>query len=91
MILVQTVFDVTLSAAIVWMACLSMAARSLFGCVVAFISFGLLMSLAWLRLGAPDVALAEAAVGAGVTGALLIAALRRMQRAAMRAGGDAES
>ncbi len=40
-----------------------------------FIAFGLLMALVWLRLDAPDVALAEAAIGAGVAGVLLLAAL----------------
>lgn len=43
-----------------------------------FIAFGLLMALAWVRLQAPDVALAEAAIGAGLTGALLLAALSRL-------------
>ena len=46
-----------------------------------FIAFGLLMSLAWVRLDAPDIALAEAAIGAGLTGALLLAALARLKRA----------
>lgn len=40
--------------------------------VVLFIAFGLLSALAWARLDAPDVALVEAAVGAGLTGALLM-------------------
>jgi multisubunit Na+/H+ antiporter MnhB subunit len=43
--------------------------------VVLFIALGLLSSVAWARLGAPDVALVEAAVGAGLTGALLMSAL----------------
>ncbi len=59
---------------------------TLFGCVVAFISFGLLMALAWLRLDAPDVALAEAAVGAGVTGSLLLSSLGRLRE--MEPGGE---
>jgi multisubunit Na+/H+ antiporter MnhB subunit len=37
-----------------------------------FIAFGLLMALAWVRLDAIDIALAEAAIGAGITGALLL-------------------
>jgi len=36
------------------------------------------MALDWVRLAAPDVALAEAAIGAGLTGALLMAALARL-------------
>ncbi|MET0066916.1 MAG: hydrogen gas-evolving membrane-bound hydrogenase subunit E [Candidatus Thiodiazotropha sp.] len=44
--------------------------------VALFIAFGLLLSVAWARLRAPDLALAEAALGAGLSGALLLAALR---------------
>jgi len=38
------------------------------------------MALAWVRMRAPDVALAEAALGAGLTGPLFLSALRRMNR-----------
>jgi energy-converting hydrogenase B subunit D len=54
--------------------------RELYGSIVSFIAFGLLMALAWVRLNAPDIALAEAALGGGVTGALLRAALSRLER-----------
>ena len=36
------------------------------------------MALAWVRLQAVDIALAEAAIGAGVTGALFLSALNKM-------------
>ena len=51
--------------------------RDLYTSVVLFIAFGLLLALIWARLGAPDLALAEAAIGAGLTGTLLLAALGR--------------
>jgi multisubunit Na+/H+ antiporter MnhB subunit len=44
--------------------------------VVFFIAFGLLLAVVWARLRAPDLALAEAAIGAGLSGALLLSALR---------------
>ncbi|MGB0722640.1 MAG: hydrogenase subunit MbhD domain-containing protein [Gammaproteobacteria bacterium] len=44
--------------------------------VLLFMAFGLLLALVWARLGAPDVAIAEAAIGAGFAGALLLNALR---------------
>ena len=50
----------------------------LFKAIVLFICFGLLLALAWVRLDAPDVALAEAAIGTGLTGALLLAALAKL-------------
>jgi multisubunit Na+/H+ antiporter MnhB subunit len=43
--------------------------------VVMFLAFGVLLAVVWARLGAPDVALAEAAIGAGVTSALLLDAV----------------
>ncbi len=43
-----------------------------------FVAWGLTLSLVWVRVGAPDLALAEAALGAGVTGALFLNAYRRL-------------
>jgi len=48
---------------------------------------GMLIAVVWVRLHAPDVALAEAAVGTGLTGALMLSALARMRR---RAGKELE-
>ncbi|HET7880626.1 MAG TPA: hydrogenase subunit MbhD domain-containing protein [Acetobacteraceae bacterium] len=62
------------SALAVWVV----LARQAFGAVVGFVAFGLVLSLAWLRLGAVDVALTEAAIGSGVTGAVLLAAVTRL-------------
>jgi len=44
--------------------------------VVLFVALGLLSAVVWARLGAPDIALVEAAVGTGITGALLVTTLR---------------
>lgn len=49
--------------------------RTLYVSVLLFIAFGLALALVWARLGAADLALAEAAIGAGLTGVLLFAAL----------------
>ena len=51
--------------------------RNLYASVLLFIAFGLALALVWARLGATDLALAEAAIGAGLTGVLLFAALAR--------------
>ena len=51
--------------------------------VILFIAFGLVLTLAWARLMAPDVALAEAAIGAGLSGALLLAAVQHRPRQAL--------
>ncbi len=72
-------YDVVLVLALLWLAWRLLAVRDLFQATVLFIAFGLLMALAWVRLKAPDVALAEAAVGSGVTGALLLSTLGRLR------------
>lgn len=70
--------DLVIVVLIVGLAGRIMLTRDFFEATVLFIAFGLTLSLAWVRLEAPDVALAEAALGAGVTGALLLNALRRL-------------
>ncbi len=77
--LLQWAFDAVLGFALLWLAWRALASPDLFLAIVLFIAFGLLMALAWVRLDAPDVALAEAAIGAGLTGALLLAALARLE------------
>lgn len=69
-----TAFDLALALAIVWLAWTALSARETFTGIVLFMVMGLTLAVAWVRLGATDVALAEAAVGAGVTGALLLRA-----------------
>lgn len=46
--------------------------RSLFGVLVVFAAYSLGLAMLWLVFRAPDVALTEAAVGAGVTTALVL-------------------
>lgn len=75
MIPLDGTFDAILAALLIWLAWQSLTARALFTSIVLFIAFGLCVSLAWVRLNAPDVALAEAAIGAGLTGALFLSAL----------------
>ena len=77
MMLLGWVFDGLLVFALLWLAWQALGTPDLFKAIVLFIAFGLVMALAWVRLQAPDIALAEAAIGAGLTGALLLAALAR--------------
>lgn len=50
----------------------TLAARSLFGAVLGFISTGLIATLVWVRLEAPDVALTEAVIGAAATSVIIL-------------------
>ena len=73
-------FDGVLALVLLGLAWQLLRSPNLFKAVVLFISFGLMLSLAWVRLNAIDIALAEAAIGAGLTGALFLTALDRLQR-----------
>ncbi len=77
---ILTCFDIILVLTLLWLGWRLLNSEDIFKAVILFISFGLLMALAWVRMRAPDVALAEAALGAGLTGPLFLAALRRMSR-----------
>jgi energy-converting hydrogenase B subunit D len=74
----ELLFDAILGLSLIWLAWRVLSAPDLFKAVVLFIVFGLLMALAWARLDAPDIALAEAAIGAGLTGALMLDAVGQM-------------
>ncbi|TCD06778.1 DUF4040 domain-containing protein [Erythrobacteraceae bacterium CFH 75059] len=74
-------FDILLCLLIVTVAVGSVAARDLFGAVALYIVYGLLLAIGWVRLGAVDVGLAEGAIGAGLTGVLLLGAAARLKAA----------
>ena len=48
--------------------------------VISFTTFGLAMSVIWMLLQAPDLAITEAAVGTGVSGVLFFLTLRRIKQ-----------
>jgi energy-converting hydrogenase B subunit D len=73
------VIDIVLAVALVALAGSLLVTKDLFKAVILFIVFGLLMSVVWVRLGAPDIALAEAAIGTGLTAALFLEAVRQIE------------
>jgi multisubunit Na+/H+ antiporter MnhB subunit len=68
-----------LAALIVGLAVWAVFARDAFAAVVGFIAYGLLLTLVWVQLWGVDVALTEAAIGGGLTGALLLGAASRLR------------
>lgn len=55
------------------------ASKKMLPAVIIFMFYSLLMSLVWLFLESPDLAITEAAVGAGITSVLLFIALKRIK------------
>ena len=64
---------------LLWLALWTVVARDAFVAVAGFVVYGLLLSLVWVRLAGIDVALTEAAIGGGLTGALLLRAVGRLR------------
>ncbi len=54
--------------------------KDLVSAVVILSAYTLMMSVLWLMLHTPDVALTEAAIGAGVTCILFLAVISRTER-----------
>ena len=87
--LAGTGFDLVLCGMIVAAAFSAVSVRDRFGAVVFFIVYGVFVALAWLRIEAIDVALAEVALGAGLTGLLLLGASVRLPASAAVPSGTA--
>lgn len=54
--------------------------KSLLSAVIVFMVYSLMMAILWELLNAPDLAITEAAVGAGVTTVLFVLTIRRVRR-----------
>lgn len=57
-------------------ACVS---RNLLVSLVIFMAYSIIMSVVWVLLQAPDLAITEAAVGAGVSSLLLFLTLKKIR------------
>lgn len=85
----DAVLDALLAAGLVGSAGIVLFHPRRTAAVVTFLVFGILLAIVWARLGAPDIALAEAAIGAGVTSALLIDAIAGRERPMVPRGSRA--
>lgn len=53
--------------------------KNLLGAIIVFMVYSLIMAILWQQLNAPDVAITEAAVGAGITTLLFMLTLKRIK------------
>jgi|AntRauTorcE11898_2_1112593.scaffolds.fasta_scaffold01434_5 multicomponent Na+:H+ antiporter subunit B len=72
--------ELTLLGLLVLTAALTAVIRDVLAATVVFAVYSLVLSLVWILLRAPDVALTEAAVGAGVVTVLLVATIAKTSR-----------
>ncbi len=54
--------------------------KNLLNTILVFMSYSLVMSILWFILESPDLAITEAAVGAGVSSILFFVTLRKIRR-----------
>ncbi len=76
----ETILQIVTLVLIVCGAILAVMLRDLLSSVIALAAASLLVSLEFYLLQAPDVAIAEAGIGAALTTAIYIIALRRTRR-----------
>ena len=62
--------------------------KNLLNSILIFMSYSLMMAVIWILLESPDLAITEAAVGAGVTSLLFFITLKKIQ--AMKEDGEYE-
>ncbi|MDE5700346.1 MAG: DUF4040 domain-containing protein [Lachnospiraceae bacterium] len=52
--------------------------KNLLNSIIIFMSYSLIMSIIWILLESPDLAITEAAVGAGITSILFFVTLKKI-------------
>ena len=73
-----TVFRLILLTGLVICAVATALSKRVMTALIVFTSYSIIMSVVWLLLRAPDLAITEAAVGAGVDGVLFFITLRKL-------------
>lgn len=76
----MTILEIVLLAFLLVCAVAAALSKRLLVSVVIFMGYSLVMSLIWVLLESPDLAITEAAVGAGVTSILFFVTLRKIDR-----------
>lgn len=82
------VFEILLLVFLVACAVSVSFTKKIISAVIIFMSYSVIMSIIWLLLESPDLALTEAAVGAGITSVLFFLVVRRIN--AMEEGNDGQ-
>ena len=74
----MTVFRIILLTGLVICAIATALIKKPMQAIIVYMAYSVVMSVVWMLLQAPDLAITEAAVGAGVTGILFFLTLRRL-------------
>ena len=72
------IFQVVLFVFLIACAISVSFSRNLLNSIIIFMSYSLIMSIIWILLESPDLAITEAAVGAGITSILFFVTLKKI-------------
>lgn len=73
------VFECILFAFLIICAISVSFSKNLLNSIIIFMSYSLIMSIIWILLESPDLAITEAAVGAGITSILFFVTLKKIR------------
>lgn len=74
----MTIFQCILMGFLIVCAVSVSFSKNLLNSILIYMSYSLVMSILWVCLESPDLAITEAAVGAGVTSVLFFATLKKI-------------
>ena len=78
--MLREIFIIALLVGLIVCAIATALTRKLMRMIIIYTAYSIIMSVLWLMLESPDLAITEAAVGAGVTGILFFVTLRRIHQ-----------
>ena len=73
------IFECILFAFLIICAISVSFSKNLLNSIIIFMSYSLIMSIIWILLESPDLAITEAAVGAGITSILFFVTLKKIR------------
>ena len=72
------IFEIVLPCCLIACAVSVCFVKDLLASIIVFMSYSLIMAVIWVLLQSPDLAITEAAVGAGVTSVLFFVTLKKI-------------
>ena len=72
------IFEIVLLCCLIACAVSVCFVKDLLASIIVFMSYSLIMAVIWVLLQSPDLAITEAAVGAGVTSVLFFVTLKKI-------------
>ncbi|MBR2122086.1 MAG: DUF4040 domain-containing protein [Lachnospiraceae bacterium] len=73
------IFRIILLISLIICAVMVNTTKTLLQAVIIFMSYSSIMCLLWVIMESPDLAITEAAVGAGISGVLFLMTLKRLR------------